>query len=147
MALYFKCRICPLGFKTSCYNPKFMLLLIVDSSLGDFLYCPRMSTLLHVFFLCRHLGAVNTITFFDRNQRIATTSDDKSIRIWEWYVVFLLYTGCPLIEFLVRFLLRFQLKEREGVFRTLCIATLKCISNNCSSIYFFLCFLNQWGYK
>uniref|UniRef100_A0A7M5V691 Pre-mRNA-processing factor 17 n=1 Tax=Clytia hemisphaerica TaxID=252671 RepID=A0A7M5V691_9CNID len=32
----------------------------------------------------RHLGAVNTITFFDRNQRIATTSDDKSIRIWEW---------------------------------------------------------------
>lgn len=32
----------------------------------------------------RHLGAVNSITFFDRNQRIATTSDDKSIRIWEW---------------------------------------------------------------
>lgn len=32
----------------------------------------------------RHLGAVNTITFFDRNQRLVTTSDDKSIRIWEW---------------------------------------------------------------
>jgi len=32
----------------------------------------------------RHLGAVNTITFVDRNQRIVTTSDDKSLRIWEW---------------------------------------------------------------
>ena len=32
----------------------------------------------------RHLGAVNTITFVDRNKRIVTTSDDKSIRAWEW---------------------------------------------------------------
>ncbi|XP_065057544.1 pre-mRNA-processing factor 17-like [Rhopilema esculentum] len=32
----------------------------------------------------RHLGAVNTITFVDQNKRIVTTSDDKSIRIWEW---------------------------------------------------------------
>ncbi|XP_047124360.1 pre-mRNA-processing factor 17 [Hydra vulgaris] len=32
----------------------------------------------------RHLGSVNTITFVDKNQRIVTTSDDKSLRIWEW---------------------------------------------------------------
>eukprot|EP00794_Sanderia_malayensis_P000479 gene479-1124_t len=32
----------------------------------------------------RHLGAVNTITFVDQNKRLVTTSDDKSIRIWEW---------------------------------------------------------------
>ncbi|KAL7674673.1 hypothetical protein ACOME3_000949 [Neoechinorhynchus agilis] len=32
----------------------------------------------------RHLGAVNTITFVDRNRRIISTSDDKSIRVWEW---------------------------------------------------------------
>lgn len=32
----------------------------------------------------RHLGAVNTITFFDQNRRFCTTSDDKSMRIWEW---------------------------------------------------------------
>jgi pre-mRNA-processing factor 17 len=32
----------------------------------------------------RHLGAVNTITFVDNNRRIVTTSDDKSIRAWEW---------------------------------------------------------------
>lgn len=32
------------------------------------------------------MGPVNTITFFDNNQRIVTTSDDKSIRVWEWLV-------------------------------------------------------------
>ena len=34
----------------------------------------------------RHLGAVNTITFVDGNRRFVTTSDDKSLRVWEWYV-------------------------------------------------------------
>jgi pre-mRNA-processing factor 17 len=34
----------------------------------------------------RHLGPVNTITFFDENRRFASTSDDKSVRIWEWEV-------------------------------------------------------------
>lgn len=33
----------------------------------------------------RHLGPVNSITFFDRNRRFCSTSDDKSLRIWEWY--------------------------------------------------------------
>ncbi|KAI6178481.1 39S ribosomal protein L52, mitochondrial [Aphelenchoides besseyi] len=32
----------------------------------------------------RHLGPVNSITFFDKNRRFCSTSDDKSIRIWEW---------------------------------------------------------------
>ena len=32
----------------------------------------------------QHLGAVNTITFVDDNRRFVTTSDDKSIRVWEW---------------------------------------------------------------
>ncbi len=32
----------------------------------------------------RHLGAVNTITFVDENRRFVSTSDDKSIRVWEW---------------------------------------------------------------
>lgn len=32
----------------------------------------------------RHLGAVNSITFVDENRRFVTTSDDKSMRIWEW---------------------------------------------------------------
>ena len=32
----------------------------------------------------RHLGAVNTITFVDENRRFVTTSDDKSVRVWEW---------------------------------------------------------------
>ncbi|XP_063703595.1 pre-mRNA-processing factor 17 [Culicoides brevitarsis] len=32
----------------------------------------------------RHLGAVNSITFVDNNRRFVTTSDDKSLRVWEW---------------------------------------------------------------
>ena len=32
----------------------------------------------------RHLGAVNTITFVDGNRRFVSTSDDKSLRLWEW---------------------------------------------------------------
>ncbi|KAK2184267.1 hypothetical protein NP493_274g00018 [Ridgeia piscesae] len=32
----------------------------------------------------RHLGPVNTITFVDQNRRFVTTSDDKSLRVWEW---------------------------------------------------------------
>lgn len=31
-----------------------------------------------------HLDAVNSITFFDDNRRIATTSDDKKVLIWEF---------------------------------------------------------------
>ncbi|CAF0857313.1 unnamed protein product [Adineta steineri] len=34
----------------------------------------------------RHLGAINTVTFVDRNRRIVSTSDDKSIRVWEWNI-------------------------------------------------------------
>ncbi|CAN6658373.1 pre-mRNA-processing factor 17 [Trichomonascus vanleenenianus] len=33
-----------------------------------------------------HLGAVNTITFVDNNKRFMTTSDDKSVRVWDWQV-------------------------------------------------------------
>jgi len=32
----------------------------------------------------QHLGPVNTITFFDNNRRFVSTSDDKSLRVWEW---------------------------------------------------------------
>ncbi|CAG0900334.1 unnamed protein product [Cyprideis torosa] len=32
----------------------------------------------------RHLGPVNTITFVDDNRRFVSTSDDKSLRVWEW---------------------------------------------------------------
>lgn len=34
----------------------------------------------------RHLGAVNTITFVDQNRRFVSTSDDKSLRVWDWDV-------------------------------------------------------------
>lgn len=33
-----------------------------------------------------HLGPVNTITFVDDNRRFVTTSDDKSIRAWDFDV-------------------------------------------------------------
>lgn len=31
-----------------------------------------------------HLSAVNTITFVDEGRRFVTTSDDKTIRVWEY---------------------------------------------------------------
>eukprot|EP00123_Amoebidium_parasiticum_P013519 comp22006_c1_seq1/m.31851 comp22006_c1_seq1/g.31851 ORF comp22006_c1_seq1/g.31851 comp22006_c1_seq1/m.31851 type:complete len:569 (-) comp22006_c1_seq1:480-2186(-) len=34
----------------------------------------------------RHLSAVNSITFVDNGNRMVTTSDDKSIRVWEWEI-------------------------------------------------------------
>lgn len=33
-----------------------------------------------------HLGPVNTITFVDHNRRFITTSDDKSLRAWEYNI-------------------------------------------------------------
>lgn len=32
----------------------------------------------------RHLGAVNSITFVDENRKFISSSDDKSLRVWEW---------------------------------------------------------------
>lgn len=32
----------------------------------------------------RHLGAVNSVTFVDSNRRFVSTSDDNSLRMWEW---------------------------------------------------------------
>lgn len=29
-------------------------------------------------------AAVNTLTFVDQNRRFVSTSDDKTIRVWEW---------------------------------------------------------------
>ncbi|KYQ88922.1 WD40 repeat-containing protein [Tieghemostelium lacteum] len=32
----------------------------------------------------QHLGAINTITFIDDNRRFVSSSDDKSLRVWDW---------------------------------------------------------------
>mmetsp|Transcript_25963 Transcript_25963/g.42613 ORF Transcript_25963/g.42613 Transcript_25963/m.42613 type:complete len:568 (-) Transcript_25963:382-2085(-) len=32
----------------------------------------------------QHLGAVNTVTFIDENRRFVSSSDDKTLRVWEW---------------------------------------------------------------
>jgi pre-mRNA-processing factor 17 len=32
----------------------------------------------------QHLGAINTITFVDDNRRFVSTSDDKTLRAWEF---------------------------------------------------------------
>eukprot|EP00996_Jenningsia_fusiforme_P001270 NODE_2163_length_1274_cov_23.921633_g1967_i0.p1 GENE.NODE_2163_length_1274_cov_23.921633_g1967_i0~~NODE_2163_length_1274_cov_23.921633_g1967_i0.p1 ORF type:complete len:366 (+),score=68.18 NODE_2163_length_1274_cov_23.921633_g1967_i0:43-1098(+) len=36
----------------------------------------------------QHLGPVNTITFIDSNTKFVTTSDDKTVRVWEWDIPF-----------------------------------------------------------
>ncbi|KAI9083206.1 hypothetical protein K1719_034738 [Acacia pycnantha] len=34
----------------------------------------------------QHVGAVNTITFVDKNRRFVTSSDDKSLQVWEFSI-------------------------------------------------------------
>lgn len=44
----------------------------------------------------QHLGAVNTITFVDDNRRFITTSDDKTLRAWEYDIpVVIKYVADP----------------------------------------------------
>jgi pre-mRNA-processing factor 17 len=43
----------------------------------------------------RHLGAVNSITFVEDGRRMVTTSDDKSIRVWEWDIPVDMKCVCP----------------------------------------------------
>lgn len=44
----------------------------------------------------QHLGAVNTVTFVDNNRRFVSTSDDKTIRVWDWGVpVVIKYVADP----------------------------------------------------
>lgn len=33
-----------------------------------------------------HLGGINSITFVDEDHRFMTTSDDKSVRVWDWEI-------------------------------------------------------------
>lgn len=42
-----------------------------------------------------HLGPVNTITFCDENRRFITTSDDKSLRAWEYGIRKSFFTNPP----------------------------------------------------
>ncbi|KAL8907755.1 MAG: hypothetical protein Q9207_001238 [Kuettlingeria erythrocarpa] len=50
-----------------------------------------------------HLQAVNTITFVDENRRFITTSDDKSLRAWEYNIpVPIKYIAEPYMYSLVR---------------------------------------------
>lgn len=46
-----------------------------------------------------HLGAVNTITFVDENRRFVTTSDDKSMRAWDFDIpVVIKYISDPMMH-------------------------------------------------
>jgi len=47
----------------------------------------------------QHLGAVNTITFVDDNRRFVSTSDDKSLRAWDFDIpVAIRYVADPLMH-------------------------------------------------
>lgn len=47
----------------------------------------------------QHLGAVNTITFVDENRRFVTTSDDKTMRAWDFDIpVVIKYVADPMMH-------------------------------------------------
>ena len=47
----------------------------------------------------QHLGPVNTITFVDENRRFVTTSDDKTMRAWDYDIpVVIKYVADPLMH-------------------------------------------------
>ncbi|CAO1615241.1 unnamed protein product [Sympodiomycopsis kandeliae] len=47
----------------------------------------------------QHLGAVNTLTFVDENRRFVTTSDDKTMRAWDFDIpVVIKYVADPLMH-------------------------------------------------
>lgn len=47
----------------------------------------------------QHLGPVNTITFVDENRRFVTTSDDKTMRAWDFDIpVVIKYVADPLMH-------------------------------------------------
>lgn len=41
-----------------------------------------------------HLGAVNTVTFVDDNRRFVSTSDDKTVRVWEFGIPVQVISSC-----------------------------------------------------
>ena len=44
----------------------------------------------------QHLGAVNSITFVDDNRRFISTSDDKTVRVWDYgFPVVIKYIADP----------------------------------------------------
>jgi len=55
-----------------------------NEALQSLIYVTSVTMLVCCHVHCRHLGAVNTVTFVDKGRRFVTTSDDKSLRVWEW---------------------------------------------------------------
>ncbi|KAL4605604.1 hypothetical protein ACB092_09G041600 [Castanea dentata] len=60
----------------------------------------------------QHLGAVNTITFVDNNRRFVTSSDDKSLRVWEFGIPVVIYTNYLAAQSLDNQILTYSMRDR-----------------------------------
>jgi pre-mRNA-processing factor 17 len=47
----------------------------------------------------QHLAAVNSITFVDGGRRFISSSDDKSLRVWEYGIPVILFHSLPVCRF------------------------------------------------
>ena len=82
------CMICG---HACCVGRVGLLIVTTEAMMGNIFVvtlAPLMFAVVIVPFLfivhCRHLGSVNSVTFVDENRRFVSTSDDKSLRVWEW---------------------------------------------------------------
>ncbi|EGG24924.1 WD40 repeat-containing protein [Cavenderia fasciculata] len=73
------------GVSAIRFFPRYGHLLLsasMDSSVRIWDYDARSGDIVQDY--DQHLGAINTITFIDDNRRFVSSSDDKSLRIWDW---------------------------------------------------------------
>ncbi|OAF69363.1 Pre-mRNA-processing factor 17 [Intoshia linei] len=80
----FHCKRIPYCVKFNPRHDNQNLILIGTASKKIICYNTNTKTIIQEY--DRHMGAINAIEFIDFGKRFVSSSDDKSLRIWEWNI-------------------------------------------------------------